>query len=205
MPKVTEEHRTARREQILDAAMRCVAREGFHRTTMAHVIAESGLSAGAVYGYFKGKPDLIRAIAGRALGGFSEVLQAVASGPGPVTPAAALRAMLLEVERIATESGGDFPRVAVHAWSEAARDTEVREIVRTNIGLVHAAWLEVLERAAADGTLPDGDRDAMARALIGLVPGFVLQGPLLGDVDAASYLAGYEALTGATEESPAIS
>src|SRR5262245_65670139 len=94
MPKVSEEHRAARREQILDAAIRCVGREGFHRTTMSHVIAESGLSAGAVYGYFSGKEDLIKASAGRALSGFAELLHGIAEGPDPVTPAGALRAML---------------------------------------------------------------------------------------------------------------
>jgi AcrR family transcriptional regulator len=195
MPKVSDEHRAARREQILDAAIRCVAREGFHRTTMAHVIAESGLSAGAVYGYFKGKPDLIRAIAGRALGGFAELLNEVAAGPGPVSPATGLRAMVQAVERLTAESDGDFPKVGLHAWSEAARDPEVREIVNANVEHVHAAWLEVLRRAAADGTLPEGDHAAMARVMIGLMPGFVIQASLLGNVDGEAYVAGFEALT----------
>lgn len=194
MPRVTAEYRTARREQILDAAVRCVAREGFHKTTMAHVIRESGLSAGAVYGYFKGKPDLIRAIAGRVLGGFAEVLDAVATGPGPVTPTAGLRAIVGRVEQLAADSGGDFPRVAVHAWSEAARDDEVKEVVRANIDHVHRAWLGVLERAEADGTIAPGDHAASARALIGLMPGFVIQGLLLEEIDGASYVAGFEAL-----------
>jgi AcrR family transcriptional regulator len=195
MPRVSDEHRTARREQILDAAVRCVAREGFHRTTMAHVIAESDLSAGAVYGYFKGKPDLIRAIASRALGGFAELLHEVATGPGPVSPASALRAVVTQVERLAEESGGDFPRVGLHAWSEAARDPEVREIVRASVERVHGAWLEVLARAEVDGTLRAGDHAATARVMTGLMPGFVLQGPLLGSVDGAAYVAGFEALT----------
>lgn len=195
MPKVSDEHRAARREQILDAAVRCVAREGFHRTTMADVIAESGLSAGAVYGYFKGKPDLIRAIAARALGGFAELLHEVAVGPGPVSPASALRTLVAAVERLAEESGGDFPRVGVHAWSEAARDPEVRGIVGANVERLHAAWVEVLARAEVDGTLPAGDHAATARVMVGLMPGFVLQGPLLGQVDGAAYVAGFEALT----------
>ena len=196
MPKVSEAHRAARYEQIVDAAIRCVGREGFHRTTMAHVIAESGLSAGAVYGYFKGKEDLIKAIAGRALGGFAELLHEIAIGPGPVTPATAMRAMVHEVERLGADSDGAFPKVVMHAWSEAARNQEILEIVGANVDQVQAAWVEVLERADADGNLRvPGDRAAMARVLIGLMPGFVLQGLLLGKVDATTYADGFESLT----------
>jgi AcrR family transcriptional regulator len=196
MPKVSEEHRAARREQIIDAAIRCVGREGFHRTTMSHVVAESGLSAGAVYGYFKGKDDLIKAIAGRALGGFAELLHGIATGPGPVTPAGALRAMVSEVERLSAASDGAFPKVVMHAWSEAARDPDVLSIVGENVDRVHEAWLDVLSRARADGnfTGPGSDSD-MARALIGLMPGFVLQGLLLGKVDGQHYCDGFESLT----------
>jgi AcrR family transcriptional regulator len=196
MPKVSDAHRSARREQILDAAIRCVGREGFHRTTMAHVIAESGLSSGAVYGYFKGKEDLIKAIAGRALGGFSELLSGIANGPAPVTVAGAVRAMVDEVERLGVESDGAFPKVVMHAWSEAARDPEVLRIVGENVDRVHAAWIEVLRRASADGNLTGPGRDSdMARVLIGLMPGFVLQGLLLGKVDGRQYCDGFESLT----------
>jgi AcrR family transcriptional regulator len=195
MPKVSAEYRAARREEVLDAAVRCVAREGFHKTTMAHVIAESGLSAGAVYGYFKGKSELIRAIAARALSGFAEVLEAVAVAPGPITPAMGLRAIMSEVERMSAESDGAFPKVVVHAWSEAARDPEVREVVRTNVDKVHRAWLDVLARAEADGNIAPGDHAASARALVGLMPGFVVQGLLLDEIDGASYVDGFEALT----------
>ena len=186
MPKVSDAHRAARREQILDAAIRCVGREGFHRTTMAHVIAESGLSSGAVYGYFKGKPDLIKAIAGRALGGFSELLHDIASGSAPVTVAGAMRAMVHEVERLGAESDGAFPKVVMHAWSEAARDSEILRIVGENVDRVHAAWVAVLRACRAPTATSRGPgRDTrMARVLIGLMPGFVLQGLLLGKVDA---------------------
>src|SRR3954453_3003315 len=42
VPKVSDEHRAARREQILGAAAGCVARQGFHRMTMADVISAAG-------------------------------------------------------------------------------------------------------------------------------------------------------------------
>src|SRR4051812_18010167 len=62
MPKMSEAHLTARRDQILVAAMERFADGGFHATGMAEVIAASGLSAGAVYRYFASKEELIRAI-----------------------------------------------------------------------------------------------------------------------------------------------
>lgn len=196
MPRVTDEHRAARREQIVAAARRCVAREGFHKTTMAHVIRESGLSAGAVYGYFKGKDELIRAIAEAGVGQFADVLADIARGDIPVTLSGALGSVLQQMRAMADETGGDFPRVAVHAWSEAARDETVRGIVRDNIARVHAGWVDVVDRAAADGNLPDGDHASMARVMLGLMPGFVLQGLLLGEVDAEEYVAAFATLVG---------
>ena len=46
MPKVTEEHLAQRRQQILDAAANCFARNGFHRTSIQDIIKESGVTAG---------------------------------------------------------------------------------------------------------------------------------------------------------------
>src|SRR4029079_2513209 len=69
VPRVSAEHLAARRQQILDAAQRRVARDGFHATSMQQVIAEAGLSVGAVYRYFPSKSDLIVAIAQSAAEG----------------------------------------------------------------------------------------------------------------------------------------
>jgi TetR/AcrR family transcriptional regulator, transcriptional repressor of aconitase len=63
MPKVTQQYRDARRDQILSAARRCFLRDGFHATSMQDLFAEAGLSAGAVYRYFASKEDMIIAIA----------------------------------------------------------------------------------------------------------------------------------------------
>src|SRR5947199_7682663 len=63
MPKVSEEHLDRRRRQVVDAAVACFAREGFHRATMHDICREAGLSPGAVYRYFSGKQEIIEAIA----------------------------------------------------------------------------------------------------------------------------------------------
>ena len=63
VPRVSEAHLAARRQQILDAARTCFLRNGFHQTSMQDVISEAGLSVGAVYRYFPSKNDLITALA----------------------------------------------------------------------------------------------------------------------------------------------
>jgi AcrR family transcriptional regulator len=61
MPKVSKEHRQARREQILEAALNCFARNGFHNTSMRDICKEAGLSAGAVYLHFRSKEKIMEA------------------------------------------------------------------------------------------------------------------------------------------------
>jgi TetR/AcrR family transcriptional regulator, repressor for uid operon len=52
-----------RRRQILDAAIACFRRRGFHQATMAEICSEANLSAGALYRYYPSKADIIGAIA----------------------------------------------------------------------------------------------------------------------------------------------
>ena len=51
-----------RRRQILDAALDCFRRRGFHQTSMQEICAAAGISAGALYRYFGSKAEIITAI-----------------------------------------------------------------------------------------------------------------------------------------------
>ena len=71
MPRVTEKYIQRRRREILDAAWRCFARNGFHATTMDDVIEAAGASPSVVYRWFRGKDELVVAAvtgAGSGLG-----------------------------------------------------------------------------------------------------------------------------------------
>lgn len=48
-----------RHEQIMDAAMRCFSRRGFHGTTMQDLSAEAGISVGLIYRYFASKEAVV--------------------------------------------------------------------------------------------------------------------------------------------------
>ncbi|MFG1912681.1 TetR/AcrR family transcriptional regulator [Kribbella sp. NPDC048928] len=195
MPKVTEEHRLARRAQIVAAARTCVIDEGFHKTTMADVIRESGLSAGAVYGYFRSKEEIVAAIAEDALSSVDELFEKILATEQPLTPLAALEATIEHVVVIAQRPGGDVTRVAVQAWSEALRNDAIREVARGKYCGLRNGFLEIARRAQADGTVDaDVPPEDVAAVMFGMIPGFVLQRLLIGDVSPATYKAGLRAL-----------
>ena len=195
MPKVTEEHRVARRAQIVDAARRCVIEDGFHKTTMADVIRESGLSAGAVYGYFKSKEEIVAAIAEDALSAVDELFQKILATEQVLTPLMALEAALDHVVAVSERPGGDVTQIAVQAWAEALRNPAIMAPAAGKYNQLRDNFEAVARRAQADGTVdPDTDPRYIAQVLFGMVPGFVLQRLLIGDVTPETYSAGLRAL-----------
>ncbi len=64
-PDVSE----ARREQILDAAETVFGQRGFSEARMDDIVAEAGLSKGALYWYYKSKDAIILALLDRVFGG----------------------------------------------------------------------------------------------------------------------------------------
>jgi AcrR family transcriptional regulator len=73
MPKISDERRTERREQILDGARRCFAEHGYEGATVARLEREIGLSRGAIFNYFPSKEDLFLELSSRDTKRVSEV------------------------------------------------------------------------------------------------------------------------------------
>ena len=73
MPKVTEEHKEARREQILAGAQRAFARHGYEGATVARLEEETGLSRGAIFNYFENKEALFVELVRRSSDRFVEI------------------------------------------------------------------------------------------------------------------------------------
>ena len=63
MPKISEERRAERREQILAGARRCFAANGYEGATVAKLEHEIGLSRGAIFNYFGSKDELFAELA----------------------------------------------------------------------------------------------------------------------------------------------
>ena len=182
MPKVTEEHIQARRKQILDAARRCFARQGIHRTTMQDVFAEADLSAGAVYTYFAGKQEIVQAIADETFGQIRRELSATESLGD------ALDRLMTLFDYLAAQD--ELMPMLIQLWAEAARDPALLALIRRAVD--H-------ERGRIAAAVPShADPDATARAVIALLHGLILQRCWYPRMDVAAYKAAARALVAGT-------
>ena len=73
MPKISDERRAERLEQILEGARRCFAENGYEGATVAKLEREIGLSRGAIFNYFPSKEDLFVELAVRDSARMSEI------------------------------------------------------------------------------------------------------------------------------------
>ena len=192
MPRVTADHLEARRAEILRAALRCFARDGFHTTSVRDVVRESGLSAGAVYSYFPSKAELVAGAVAPMLDALTTALDAVVH-PGRAadpehSPAEAAAEVLRRVYPIAVGGETDYTRIAVTAWGEALRDPAVHDIVERTYGKVRGTLAERVARWRDAGHLPrDTDVEALAQVILSTLLGFLTQHAVLGDVDLDRY------------------
>lgn len=59
MPKVTEEYLVSKRQMIVDAAYQVCLRKPVGMVTISDVIAETGMSQGAIYRYYNGLDEIL--------------------------------------------------------------------------------------------------------------------------------------------------
>jgi len=74
VPKVTQEHLDARRQEILDGARRAFAEHGYEGATVARLEEATGLSRGAIFHYFENKNDLFVELAMEMNTRFGDIL-----------------------------------------------------------------------------------------------------------------------------------
>ena len=179
MPRVSQQHRDERREQILAAARRCFLRDGFHATSMQDLFAEAGLSAGAVYGYFAGKDDVIVAIAEENFQGIVEMIRTVATTQ-PDQSIGETIAAIFEIVRTRHLQDG-LAGLAVLVWAEALRNDELRERFTALLHELRGDLTKVIRARQRSGDITSGvGADAVAGLLISTVPGYIVQLALLG-------------------------
>jgi AcrR family transcriptional regulator len=194
MPKVSDAHRESRRDQITDAALRSFAANGFQRTSMADIISEAGLSAGAIYGHFDSKQQIALAVAQRVLGNRIGELNEQKRGDRLPDPDQVVAVITEGMRRDLTD-----PSLLVQLWGESVHDEEIRSLVSRVFGEVKAhltpylaAWAQQNRGLSPAEAAAWGE--TVLPVMLSFAQGYIVQSALLPDFDRERYLAAIRAV-----------
>ena len=184
---------TERRQQILDAALFCFARSGFHQTAMAEVCAEAKLSPGSVYRYFRSKDDIIAGLADAEHQIMAQFYERVRELPTLREAVDALIGFWLDSNSEPAErrAGGEtlqYFMVYVELCAEATRNPRVAAIAAQYDAAQLAIVRDVLESAKNRGELDEtASCDMLARLLSATLDGLMFRCAYDHSLPPASY------------------
>ena len=159
-----------RRGEILEAALKCFSKKGYHDTRVDDIIKESGLSKGAIYWYFKGKRDIFNFLIEQHLYEdkivWEWLLKEYELGPDFLIKAGLLfLKMYFEDEKL-------LPFFA-ELIAESHRDKKIRK----KLNEVYEGWIEMVkgafDMAIKEGKMKKFDIESLAICLIALIEGLV--------------------------------
>lgn len=172
-----------RKRQILEAALGCFARRGFHGATMPEICAAAGLSPGTVYRYFRSKEDLIEALVEADRSEGLELIAAMSHAPSVA------KAIELAVdESLAAMADPLAAAVYLEVGAEAARNPRVAAIVRRHDESINGALEDLLRRSQESGKISaDLEPRRAAEMINALIDGVISRKALFPETDLEHY------------------
>ncbi|MFQ5421809.1 MAG: TetR/AcrR family transcriptional regulator [Anaerolineae bacterium] len=161
-----------RRQQILEAAMNCFARKGYHVTTMDDISAELPFSKGLIYYYFDSKRDIFLAILENWKEAYLKGWEMLQSADDDATIQIH---KCLEYGMYLVTSSAEIARVEFEFYSELGRDTAVSTAFRDLFTEIRNQIKNILEAGISSGQLRPMDTDALAAVLFAVYEGLAIQ------------------------------
>jgi len=158
-------HADPLRERLLDAAAAVFARKGYSGTRILDVVAEAGLSTGAVYGRFGSKNELLR----------EAVCSRSARTPDHIEPDSKVADLLVR-GALRSDPLSDSEAMQLEAYVAARREPEVAQALVDATEIFRGRAEPLLRAATKDGTLCEQiDPDAFLHFIRTVRLGLMLQ------------------------------
>jgi AcrR family transcriptional regulator len=175
-PDVSEE----RRAQIIEAALACFTRQGYVNTTMDDIAAESGLSKGAIYWYFKSKDDVFQAA-------FTSMFEAVGAESMAAlqacgTAAERLRLGAQTMVNLARDIEGYFALI-IEFWAQSENRDQVMGFWAGMLKQYQQVIAAVFEGGIQSGEFREVDADALAWMIMTAYDGLAAYDMMIPDLD----------------------
>ncbi len=167
------------RQRILEAAITCFSRAGFHASSMQEICAEAQMSPGALYRHFPSKDAIIEAIAALERDRNRQILSKLEGATSNVLET------IFDVGFAYLREVSATPACAlcVEVFVEAQRNDKIREIYERNNAEGRATIRAALGRALDAGEIAQGlDLDGVTAMLMALGDGLILRGPFEPDM-----------------------
>ncbi|GEM_PF-1182933 len=172
MPRISEERKAEQKAKIVGALLDSMREKGIADTSMADVISRSGLSSGAIYGYYSSKDDILLDAAREVVGSRVEVFDSfVASAPVPSPPEVVER-LVSDLPAFVVEK-----RSLLQIWGLATTNPAIAAIGVESIGTLSGgarAYLEAWFRQEGDAD-PARRAELAAPAFLALAQGYMIQ------------------------------
>jgi AcrR family transcriptional regulator len=164
--KRTEQITTARRKQILDAALVVFSRKGFGEATIGDVAAEADTGVGTIYNYFKDKRKLLISLIAENL--ISDKLVRIIEDVPEKNSAEFMRSLM--EERL--DMGLSNASKLLFLFFEIQRDDKLRQQYRAQVISPLLGMIENYIRAqVANGSFRRVDEKVISRTLAGAIIG----------------------------------
>jgi AcrR family transcriptional regulator len=176
MPRVSPEHEHQVRTRIVTAALGVFAEKGYHGSTIADIVRESGCSVGAIYTWFAGKDAIYLATCDLSAGqGLGELAERIAAGRTTAERLAIAVAFFLDT--VETPPGApDMAAFLVQAWAQADVAPAVREMLARRREQFMTTGQILAREGLARGELPAWiDVDGLIGGFLALLDGLILQ------------------------------
>jgi TetR/AcrR family transcriptional regulator, transcriptional repressor of bet genes len=157
-----------RREQILAAAERLLARNGWARTTFADICKEAGISNGVLTYHFKDKDEILLAVLEKvsrtSSDRFFSLLQEQTSWPGKLD-------LIVHSNLSSTAEEREMSMLNLHLLSLAAQRPEIAQRLRQTYAFSMQRAQAEIEQAIEQGQIKRHDSAAVAAVIQMLVIG----------------------------------
>ena len=161
-----------RRDQIVRATIRCLARDGYAGLTMKRVAAEAAVSQGILHYYFRDKAAMLAAAARRVTVDLDR--RVATDSRGARDARARLRAVIRACLRTAVDNR-DFWTVFIEFWGEAFHERRLAAVNRQAYARARRLIGAGLARGIAAGEFRRVNVEEAAVVVLAMLDGLSLQ------------------------------
>ena len=159
-----------KRQEILAAAARCIARDGFRGASTADICAEAGISPGHLYHYFPSQEAILTDLTAAGLDEIAARFAAMMQGED------AIGALIAEIGRHKGTRKDPQQRarsrMVLEMLAEAGRNPAIAKIVSKNSAVLHGLLVDFVQSGQLRGQIDPGlDADVAAGMLLSVMDG----------------------------------